>query len=96
MRTITINGFSFRWKIRAKDAKKVGVKGPGNQPTLGEVLTAFADDWDAAKALVLAGVTEDQKAAVDAAVEEWGLDDYPEFIAQAFGPKAPASAPEQQ
>lgn len=95
MRTITINNLSFAWKLRAKDAKKLGVKGPGHKLTFGEALTRFGDDWDAAKELVLAGVTEDQRAVVDAAVDEWSVDDYPQFIQQAFGtadPNPPVSA----
>lgn len=93
MRTITINGVSFAWKLRAKDAKAIGIPGPGNQEGMTAVLAGFTNDWDQAKALVLAGVPESQKSTVEAAIDEWSFDDYPEFIKQAFGaPNAPASA----
>ncbi len=93
MRTITINGVSFQWKLRAKDAKALGIPGPGNQEGMTAVLAGFTNDWDAAKALVLAGVAEEKRATVEAAVDEWSFDDYPEFIKQAFGaPNRQASA----
>lgn len=93
MRIITINGVSFPWRLRAKDAKALGIPGPGNQEGLSAVLAGFTNDWDQAKALVLAGTPDAQKAVVEASIEEWSWDDYPKFIEQAFGaPNAAASA----
>lgn len=92
MKAITINGASFAWKLRMKEAKALGISGPGNGSAMAEALQRYADDWDAAQAFVLAGCVEADKERVRTAMQDWGIDDFTAFIEQAFAPKAPASA----
>lgn len=93
MRTITINGVSFCWKLTQRRAKEIGLTGPANEESLTAALTAFRSDFEASRKLVLAGCAEADRAKVEESIEDWAIpDDYVSFIEQALGPKQQASA----
>lgn len=92
MRTISINGIQFAWKLNARQAKELGIKGPGDTEGMQAALACFSNDFEAAAKFVLTGCAEMHRERVKNDIPEWGLDDYTSFVEQAFDPKSRASA----
>lgn len=84
VRTITVNGVAFSWKLRESAAKSLGIKGPGDSAGKIALIESMSADWAEARRAVLAGAKSEDHERLSAAMDDWDEENWGSFFMQMF------------